>query len=199
MAPIDPSAQLRESEATSLHDGPLSVVSATTDMSVTGAPARCRSRSMKWHASPTIRPPPTSGSWVQCDVGMAPALTVMMKALGVDIDASNSLVRMTMGAKRRLKPTVSTRPGAAAAMASSSSSERQRGFSTKTCLPVSRALRTYGAWVSWRVAIQTASIPGSARMASESLDARRMPNFCAAREADTPPTTPRLQVPRPRT
>jgi len=50
--------------------------------SVIGDPARNRRRSTKWHPSPMILPPPTSGSCVQWEEGIAPAFTVMTKTFG---------------------------------------------------------------------------------------------------------------------
>ena len=41
----------------------------------TGAPQTYDMKSMKWHPSPTMRPPPTSGSCSQMSLGMEPAFT----------------------------------------------------------------------------------------------------------------------------
>ena len=56
------------------------------------APARKRSRSMKWQPSPMIRPPPTAGSCVQCAAGIAPAFTVITNAFGPGTPASSDFI-----------------------------------------------------------------------------------------------------------
>jgi len=77
---------------------------------VGGAPARQAARSTKWQSSPTMRPPPSSGRWVQCVIGMAPALTRITIVADEDRRASAETILRTCGAKRRLKPTVSRPP-----------------------------------------------------------------------------------------
>ena len=124
-----------------------------------------RARSIQWHASPTIRPPPTSGSWVQWSRGMAPALTVATIESGPARPSSSPFASTASGAKRRLKPTI-TMPvdvAAASAISSSSASVSASGFSTKTCLPACSARSTNAAWVSWRVSAKTVSTAGSSK------------------------------------
>lgn len=68
--------------------------------------ARKRIRSMKWQASPMMRPPPLARSCVQCWAGMAPAFMVMMNDFGSFNCDSSAFILATCGAKRRLKPTI---------------------------------------------------------------------------------------------
>src|ERR1700728_783511 len=79
MDPTDPSATGRVITAVSARDGS-GAPSVVMRASVSGWPARKRSRSMKWQASPTMRPPPISRSCVQCDAAIAPALTAPRRA-----------------------------------------------------------------------------------------------------------------------
>jgi hypothetical protein len=162
-----------------------------------GAPARNRSRSTKWHASPKILPPPATGSCTQCSGGTAPALTVATMARGPGTEVTISRILAARGEKRRLNPTSNTgaRPFSASAvyapsMAWSSWRLMQRGFSTNTCLPAWRASRTKQAWVSWRVDMTTAWASGSCKRDSASLLARAKPNFRPRWAALIPPAEP---------
>ena len=63
---------------------------------------------------------------------------------------------------------MSTRPELSASEASFSPSATDgvSGFSTRTCLPASRAVRTRSKWVAAGVAMATAATAGSPRTAS---------------------------------
>ena len=81
---------------------------------------------------------------------LAPAFMVSVTALGPDCVASSSAIRWVIGAKRRLKPTMSNGTGSPESASSCtvdrtsswSSAVTARGFSTNTCLPARRARST---------------------------------------------------------
>ena len=74
----------------------------------------------------------------------------------------------TGGLKTKVWPTMSVRPvcSASATSSSASAAELVIGFSTKTCLPASRAALARSKCVEIGVAITTASTAGSARTSS---------------------------------
>ncbi len=115
-----------------------------------GAPARKRSRSTKWQASPTMRPPPTARSCVQCSAGIAPALTVITNALRPRHRREQRLHLQHLRREAAVEadheqPASSLRSRAAASIAARARRcVRQSGFSTNTCLPAASAAQHAG-------------------------------------------------------
>ena len=165
-------------------------------------PARKRSRSMKWQASPTMRPPPTVRSCVQCSAGIAPAFTVITKPWARS-PGEQQLHLLHLRREAAVEADHQLRSARAPALwcaasqawrtASSSSSRIASGFSTNTCLPAASASHTSAAWLSWRVAMTTASTLGSASTASRRWSPREAELAARRDAADAAGWRPRLQ------
>ena len=140
------------------------------------SPVNQQAQSMKCTHSPINRPPPSSRSWIQLSRAMKPPLTRYEITSGSPALSNVSFIRSESGAKRRLKPAMSTGRRASDAytrsISSSSAEVMQSGFSTKTCLPASIAASPSGACVDTGVAITTASTFGSASTSSKALVVR---------------------------
>lgn len=117
--------------------------------------------------------------------GGAGSRLVMTSVSGLPISPSCSrrLSAAKLGSKRRLKPIMQGRPLAATSRAQARARSRLRstGFSQNTALPCRTARSIRSAWVSVLVQISTASMAGSARMAS--ICATRAPVLAASSAA----------------
>ena len=94
----------------------------------------------------------------------------------------------SIGAKRRLKPTISRSLPVLAitsVIRSSSSAVSASGFSTNTAFPVSSARQTRSAWVACLVTTKIASSDSSCRTADALVDAVVKPNRRWAFTADS--------------
>ena len=133
--------------------------------SSTSDPVKYVHRSMKWQASPMMRPPPAFKSCTHTSGGMYPAFMVATMFIGAGDKCF--LSSKANGANRRLNPTV-TQPFEF----SKASSTRfnpfhvvESGFSTKTCLWLSKASATNMAWLPCWVVTKTVLTSWSARRA----------------------------------
>ena len=160
--------------------------SAITD--TMGLLAKNLARSIKWHISPIIRPPPSFGEWSQDSTGTDPAFIRKTINLGPLIAASIFLALTASGANRRLNPTWKKAFASfrARRIASSSSLLRPSGFSTRTDLPADKASTVRRAWLLWRLATSTALMLGFSNMSFSSQHALVKPNLFWLKSADAP-------------
>ena len=99
----------------------------------------------------------------------------------------SAFILASIGAKRRLKPTISRSLPVLAitsVIRSSSSAVSASGFSTNTALPVSSARQTRSAWVACRVTTKIASSDSSSSTADALVEAVVKPNRRWAFTAD---------------